>query len=100
MAVQPEIIETTKRGDDRPVPLWLQRISLFVLVLFCVYLGILVAILPWWSRIWDHNGFFNAYPLLGKLMRNGAVKGFITGLGLLDIWVGISEVIQYRDYRR
>jgi hypothetical protein len=29
-------------------PIWLQRVSLFVLVLFCVYLGVLVTILPWW----------------------------------------------------
>ncbi|ADW70573.1 hypothetical protein [Granulicella tundricola] len=80
-------------------PLWLQRISLFILVLFCVYLGIIVAILPWWTSVWDHNLFFQSRPWLWSVLRLGAVRGIISGLGLLDIWIGISEAIHYRDDR-
>ncbi len=32
-------------------------------------------------------------------MRLGPVRGIISGLGLLDIWIGISEAIHYRDQR-
>jgi hypothetical protein len=32
-------------------------------------------------------------------MHNGAVRGFISGLGLLDIWIGVSEAVNYRDHR-
>ncbi|NUQ28045.1 MAG: hypothetical protein HOQ35_05970 [Acidobacteriaceae bacterium] len=99
MAVQPEAAHEERQHHDRPAPVWLQRISLFILVLFCVYLGVLVTVLPWWARVWDHNNLFNAYPAIGAILRNGAIKGLISGLGLLDIWIGISEVIQYRDYR-
>ena len=80
-------------------PIWLQRVSLFVLVLFCVYLGVLVTILPWWSRVWDNNLWFQSHPALAAAMHNGAVRGFISGLGLLDIWIGVSEAINYRDHR-
>ena len=80
-------------------PVWLQRLSLLILVLFCVYLGVLVMILPWWSRIWDHNAFIQARPTLRALLHNGAVRGLISGLGLLDIWIGISEAVHYRDFR-
>jgi hypothetical protein len=80
-------------------PVWLQRLSLFVLVLFCVYLGVLVMVLPWWTRIWDHNMFIQARPRLAAVLYNGAVRGMISGLGLLDIWIGISEAVHYRDYR-
>ena len=83
----------------RTAPIWLQRLSLFVLVLFCVYLGVLVMILPWWTRIWDHNAFIQARPILAGVLRNGAVRGMISGLGLLDIWIGISEAVHYRDFR-
>jgi hypothetical protein len=83
----------------RTAPVWLQRTSLFVLVLFCVYLGVLVMVLPWWPRIWDHNMFFEAHPRLSAFVHNGAVRGVISGLGLLDIWIGISEAVHYRDYR-
>jgi hypothetical protein len=83
----------------RTAPIWLQRLSLFVLVLFCVYLGVLVMALPWWTRIWDRNEFILARPWLAAVLHNGAVRGMISGLGLLDIWIGISEAVHYRDYR-
>ena len=86
-------------STSAPAPIWLQRLSLFVLVLFCVYLGVLVLILPWWPRVWDQNGWIHAHPALAALLHTGAVRGLISGLGLLDIWVGLSEAIHYRDHR-
>jgi hypothetical protein len=83
----------------KAAPVWLQRLSLFVLVLFCVYLGVLVMILPWWTRVWDRNEFILARPWLKMVLHNGAVRGVISGLGLLDIWIGISEAVHYRDFR-
>jgi hypothetical protein len=80
-------------------PVWLQRTSLFVLVLFCVYLGVLVMILPWWTRVWDHNELIQSRPALAAVLHMGAVRGLISGLGLLDIWIGISEAVHYRDHR-
>jgi hypothetical protein len=86
-------------ATTRSTPVWLQRLSLFVLVLFCVYLGVLVMILPWWTRIWDHNLYMQAHPRFNSFLHNGAVRGIISGIGLLDIWIGISEAVHYRDYR-
>jgi hypothetical protein len=80
-------------------PIWLQRLSLFVLVLFCVYLGVLVTILPWWTRVWDHNAFIHSHPALAAVLHTGAMRGLISGLGLLDIWIGVSEAVHYRDHR-
>jgi hypothetical protein len=83
----------------RPAPIWLQRLSLVILVVFCVYLGAMMAILPWWTRVWETNTIVLSHPQLGILLRNGAVRGVLTGIGLLDIWIGISEAIHYRDFR-
>jgi hypothetical protein len=91
--------ENSGGGSKRTAPVWLQRLSLFVLVLFCVYLGVLVTVLPWWTRIWDQNMFIQARPWLAAILHNGAVRGIISGLGMLDIWIGISEAVHYRDYR-
>ena len=91
--------ENSGAPTRRTAPVWLQRLSLCVLVLFCVYLGILVMVLPWWTRIWDRNMFILARPWLADILHNGAVRGIISGLGLLDIWIGISEAVHYRDYR-
>ena len=80
-------------------PIWLQRLSLFVLVLFCVYLGVLVMVLPWWPKVWDQNQFIQARPQLAALLHTGAMRGLVSGLGLIDIWIGISEAVHYRDHR-
>jgi hypothetical protein len=99
---EPAVGQAPSDGTEhskRTAPVWLQRLSLFVLVLFCVYLGVLVMVLPWWTRIWDRNEFILARPWLAALLHNGAVRGMISGLGLMDIWIGISEAVHYRDYR-
>lgn len=83
----------------QPAPIWLQRLSLVILVIFCIYLGVIVTVLPWWTSIWDRNPIFNALPRLAHILRLGPVRGIISGLGLLDIWIGVSEAIHYRDHR-
>jgi hypothetical protein len=80
-------------------PVWLQRLSLFVLVIFCLYLGLLIAVLPWWKDMWDRNALLLEYPALRSFLTRGPVRGLISGLGVLDLWIGISELIHYRDYR-
>jgi hypothetical protein len=100
---EPTVLPPPPGGSAEPrraaAPVWLQRLSLFVLVLFCVYLGVLVMLLPWWTRVWDRNLFIQSHPALAAFLHNGAVRGIISGLGLLDIWIGISEAVHYRDYR-
>ena len=91
--------QTPEDHESSVAPVWLQRVSLVMLVLFCVYLGILVAVLPWLKRFWDQNMFINAHPGVAAVLHNGAVRGLISGLGLIDIWIGISEAIHYRDHR-
>ncbi len=75
----------------------MQRSSLLILVLFCIYLGAIVAIVPWWAPVWDHNAMLLAHPRLMAVLRLGFVRGLISGLGLLDIWSGLSEAIHYRE---
>ncbi len=102
VTVDPDAVAEAHMSDEQAVavaPVWLQRLSLLVLVLFCVYLGVLVMILPWWTRVWDHNQFIEARPALAAVLHTGAMKGLISGLGLLDVWIGISEAIHYRDHR-
>jgi hypothetical protein len=95
----PAVDTTTGPPAGNVAPVWLQRLSLFVLVLFCVYLGILVMVLPWWPRIWDQNLYIQSRPALAAVLHTGAVRGLISGLGVLDIWIGVSEAVHYRDHR-
>ena len=82
-----------------PAPVWLQRLSLAVLVVFCLYLGLLIAVLPWWKAMWDDNALLLRCPAMHGLLMKGPVRGLVSGLGVMDLWIGISELIHYRDYR-
>lgn len=101
---QPLITEAhttpAEHAQEAPAPLWLQRMSLIVLVLFCLYIGVIVTILPWLPRFWDNNGWLVAHPALHELASQGWFRGLISGLGLIDIWIGISEAMHYRSRRR
>lgn len=80
-------------------PLWAQRLKLVVFVLFCIELGMLLAVLPW-TRVWTENSLLAAYPTVRTVLQFEFVRGAVTGLGLVDIWLGIREAVNYRDKSR
>jgi hypothetical protein len=87
------------RAVPEPAPVWLQRLSLIVLVLFCFYIGGLLTILPWSPRYFDSNGWLLAHPGLAAFLGKSWMRGILSGIGLIDIWIGVSELMNYRDYR-
>jgi hypothetical protein len=76
----------------------MQRFSLVVMVTVCLYVGLLLVCLPW-TRFWQENHFLITYPWMGHLLLNGAGRGVVSGMGLLDLWIGFSEALHYRDHR-
>lgn len=95
-----EPVSAKESGWIAPAPVWLQRVSLMVLVVFCLYLGGLLVYLPWWKEMWDHNSLLLDFPRLHHYMIQGPVRGLVSGLGLLDLWIGVSEIVHYREYRQ
>ena len=73
--------------------------SLVVFVLFCFYIGGLLAVLPWSPRYWDQNAWLLARPAMHEWLMQGWMRGVISGVGLVDVWIGVSELLHYRDYR-
>ena len=87
-----------EKPANSPAPVWLQRLSIVILVVFCFYVGLLLFLLPW-TRYWQENHYLLTLPALSPLLSSGITRGIISGLGMLDIWIGISEIIHYREYR-
>lgn len=103
-SVGPGMVESSGEGRQQrvartaPIPVWLQRLSLAVMVTFCLYIGVLLACLPW-TRFWYRNPYLFTYPWLGHLLLLGSTRGIISGIGVMDLWIGLSEAIHYRDHR-
>jgi hypothetical protein len=82
-------------GHDRHhIPRWLERIELFLRVLLRMYLGLAVCFAPWSRGFWDQNPLFIHFPTLSIYAANGAVRGLVSGLGLLNLWIAFSDAIR------
>lgn len=100
-ALQADSLQTLPRptsadGSKATSPLWVQRISLVIFVMFCIELGMLLAVLPW-TRVWMDNSLLTSYPAIRGVLHMSFVRGAISGLGLVDIWMGIWEAVHYRE---
>lgn len=49
-------------------------------------------VLPW-SMLWERNFFMERLPQINQLMTNDFVRGGVTGLGLLNLIAGFSELL-------
>ena len=78
------------------VQLWAHRISVFLFVMISAIAGVLLVILPWTPE-WTDNYLLLSYPPLRTLVSNGFFRGFCSGLGLLDIWIGFWEALHYHE---
>ena len=86
-------------GDPPPhrIPRWLVRLELFLRVMLRMYIGIAVCYAPWSHAFWDQNPVFVQFPTLSIYAANGAVRGIISGLGLLNLWFAIQDALRHRE---
>lgn len=85
--------------EQEPLPIWLQRTFLIIYVLFCIEVGMLLTVLPW-NHVWTDNALIAGFPTIRAIASNNFVRGMITGIGMLDIWIGIWEAVHYRDQQK
>jgi hypothetical protein len=76
--------------------LWLYRVDLFLSVMVHLWLGLFLFFLPW-TPWWTHNRLFLYFVPLAHFTQNGAVRGVVSGLGLLNLWVALVETVRPRE---
>ena len=76
----------------------MDRVLRVVLVLLCFELGVILVLIPW-SALWERNFFLDRYPQLIPFLLNSYVRGAISGLGLLDIWIAGARLRRPRTAR-
>jgi hypothetical protein len=62
-----------------------------------MYIGLAICYAPWSQLFWDQNPIFVRFPTLAIYAANGAVRGIISGLGLLNIWIAVQDAIRHRN---
>jgi hypothetical protein len=96
----PSAAEPPPAGDAaRPrsvVKLWLRRVGVLLFVFLCATIGVMLMILPWRPE-WADNHLLLPYPAVRSIFASGFTRGVCTGLGVLNVWIGFWEAIQYRE---
>jgi hypothetical protein len=85
--------------EDHPqqrIPLWLVRAELVLRVMLRIYIGLMVCYAPWSPMFWDQNPLFVQFPTLSVYAAHGAVRGLVSGIGLLNLWIALQDAIHFR----
>jgi hypothetical protein len=69
---------------------WQRRVLGICLILFSFELGLILLFFPWRSS-WDLNWIPLHEPRLARIWMSGYFRGALNGLGLLNIYVALSE---------
>ncbi len=67
----------------------MNRILRALTVVLLFELGALLLYLPW-SVFWEQNYFLSHFPWMMRFALHPAVRGMVSGIGVLDIFVGFG----------
>jgi hypothetical protein len=94
--VQGPVPISVSRRSPSVALLWLRRMGVLLFVFLCATLGVMLMILPWRPE-WSDNPLLLPYPTLRTVVASGFARGLATGLGVINVWIGFWEAIQYRE---
>jgi hypothetical protein len=69
----------------------MNRVIAAAFILFCFEIGLFLMFVPW-SALWEHNVFLMYSFRLRGLLLNNFVRGGVSGLGVIDVLLGLSEL--------
>jgi hypothetical protein len=79
------------------------KLTIVFFILICFEIGILLVILPWVpSPSWNENYLLVLaadkvhWPWLAVAMKSGYARGAVSGFGLLNILLGVWEIINFK----
>jgi hypothetical protein len=90
-APQPDPEEQHLDGS-RPVK-WHKRVFGLCFALFAIELGIFLVVFPWLPS-WDLNWVPLQSPGMRMIWMNPYFRGALTGLGLVNLYVGFEEFLR------
>jgi hypothetical protein len=60
-------------------------------ILYCFEAGIFLILAPW-THFWATSPLFQTTPLLTALTESFYLRGMVSGIGILHLFVGVREI--------
>ncbi len=68
-----------------------ERFSRSLLIAYFLEVGMVLLVAPW-TTFWDRNLFVEANPLVEAVLTTHAVRGGVSGVGLINLGAGVVEI--------
>ncbi len=94
-----EILPEQPPPDAPPRFRWYQKLSAVIFITFCLEIGFFLLIFPW-TDAWDGNYFFSLSPQLRDWWNNMYVRGAISGIGGVNLYISFLEMFRLRRFAR
>ncbi|MGC8760623.1 MAG: hypothetical protein ACP5UT_12820 [Bryobacteraceae bacterium] len=84
---------------------WFEKLSYLLYVLMSLEVGLFLLVYPWLGNLWSQNFFFDLVPEWRPIFLNNYVRGAVSGLGVLNLYIGawhtrnLRRVLLRRDPR-
>jgi hypothetical protein len=79
----------------RPSRTW-RRVQTVLFIIFCLEMGLVLVLFPW-SSLWDRNYFFRLAPEWSVVFASSYLRGAVSGVGLINVWIALSEAWRLRS---
>ena len=73
-------------------------LSQVVYLLFCLEVGLVLLLLPW-TLLWDNTYFFSLQPQHSEFWLSNQLRGAVSGVGLVNLWMGFTELVRVIRHR-
>ena len=78
---------------------WHHKMAAVLLITFCLEIGLFLLIFPW-TEYWDTNYFVSLTQQWRQYLDNMYVRGAVSGLGVVNLYISLVEVFRLRRFAR
>jgi hypothetical protein len=78
---------------------WYHKMSAVLFITFLLEVGIFLVIYPWTSS-WEGNYFSALKPEWHQYWDNMYVRGAVSGLGVVNLYISLVEVLRLRRFAK
>lgn len=93
MPLGPEPVQLDRPAFERRRRPWYSKVLSFCFIVFCFEIGVFLLVFPW-LKIWELNNVATYSEWLQDVWGNPFFKGALSGLGLVNIYISLSEIVR------
>jgi hypothetical protein len=76
---------------------WYHKLGALLLANFCFVIGVVLAVFPWLDW-WEANYFSGFSPAWRQIWLNPYLRGAVSGIGLLNVYISFVEIFRLRRF--